>query len=292
MGMHRLGQKTLRLAVASGKGGTGKTMVATNLAVALARANCRVTFLDADVEAPNGHLFLRPQLDREVAVELQIPAIDPQQCTRCGKCAEFCAFSALVNLGKEILFFPELCHACGGCRLVCPAAAITEHGRRIGTVEEGSAGSIHFIRGRLDIGQPLSPPVIRAAQARISQAGITVVDAPPGTACAAVQAVGGADYVLLVAEPTPFGIHDLDLAAQMVRNLGLPFAVIANRADEGIGALRDYCRDSGIHLLMEIPDDRRIAVACSRGELIVDILPEYEVRFTQLFSQVQGRLAA
>ena len=215
---------SLRLAVASGKGGTGKTMVATNLAVALARARRSVCFVDADVEAPNGHLFLRPRIDTEEAVELQVPRIDAQRCTQCGECVDFCAYSALVKLGSRILFFPELCHACGGCRLVCPVEAIAESGRRIGTVQEGAAGAVRFIGGRLDIGQPLSPPVIRAAQARVRPEGIAIVDAPPGTACAAVQAVGQADFVLLVAEPTPFGIHGLGLAAQMVRKLGLPLA--------------------------------------------------------------------
>ena len=285
-------ESAMRLVVASGKGGTGKTTVAVNLAVALSRARRPVTFLDADVEAPNGHLFLDPRFDHEEPVELQVPRIDEDLCTHCGQCAEFCEFSALVTLRDRMLFFPELCHSCGGCRLVCPAGAITEHAHRIGTVEEGKAGAIHYIRGRLDIGRPLSPPVIRAAQARVPAGGITIVDAPPGTACPAVQAVTDADFVLLVAEPTPFGIHDLDLAVRMVGNLGLPFAVVGNRADEGIGALREYCARGGIRILMEIPDDRRIATTCSRGELIVDTLPEYAVRFNDLFEQIESRVAA
>ncbi len=289
-------RQALRLAVASGKGGTGKTTVATSLAMALARAGAGagapVTFVDADVEAPNGHLFLRPRLERELPVELLVPRIDPERCTRCGQCVAFCQFSALVDLGADILFFAELCHACGGCRRVCPEAAICEHGRRIGTVEEGQAGPVRFISGRLDIGQPLAPPVIRAAQQRLPAGGVVVVDAPPGTACAAVQATAGADFVLLVAEPTPFGLHDLELAAQMVRKLGAPGAVVANRADDGMPALRAWCAAQGLEVIMEIPDDRRIAAACARGQLLVDVFPEYAGRFLEMFGQIERRLAA
>ena len=180
-------------------------------------------------------------LGGEQPVELPVPEIDAEQCAACGRCVEVCEYGALIALGEQILVFPELCHGCGGCRLVCPEGAIRETGRRIGVVEEGEADAIHFIRGRLDIGQALSPPVIRAASRRLPRAGVQLIDAPPGTACAAVQAVEGADYVVLVAEPTPFGVHDFLLSVEMLRLLGLPFGTVINRADEGTGAFRQVC---------------------------------------------------
>lgn len=187
----------LRVAVASGKGGTGKTTVATNLAALLAGAGRSVTYLDADVEAPNGHLFLAPRITSEENVEIPVPVLDAERCTRCGRCAEVCQYGALVFLGRRVLSFPALCHGCGGCALACPAGAITEVGRRIGSVIVGQSGAgdagtpIRFIQGRLDIGQPLAPPVIRAAKARLPADGVQLVDAPPGTACGAMHAVGG-----------------------------------------------------------------------------------------------------
>ena len=282
---------SLRIAVASGKGGTGKTTLATNLAAVLASTDKgRVTYLDADVEAPNGHIFLHPEIRDQIAVRMPVPVVDEDRCTLCGRCAEFCQYSAIVSLGRQVLVFPELCHGCGGCRLVCPEEAIQEIDRRIGVVETGRAGSISFVQGRLDVGHPLAPEVIRAAQRQLSGEGVQIVDAPPGTACAAVQAVEGADYVLLVAEPTPFGLNDLRLIVEMLGVLELPFGVVINRADRGSGLIREYCAGIGAEILLEIPDDRRVAEAYSRGELIAEALPEYRPIFTGLSEQVERRV--
>jgi len=280
-----------QIAVASGKGGTGKTTVATNLAVVAARAGRRVTYLDADVEAPNGHLFLNPELAPGQSVELMVPRVSEEACTACGQCAELCQYGAIIKLAQRVLVFSELCHGCGGCVRVCPEEAISEQPLSIGVVEEGSAGPLRFIRGRLQIGYPLAPPIIRAARARLNGPGLRLIDAPPGTACATVQAVEGTDYVLLVAEPTPFGLSDLGLTVAMLRAMGLRFGVVINRADHGIGDMRSYCRVEGIEVLLELPDDRRVAEAYSRGELVIDSLPEFRPAFEALLAKVEKRAA-
>ena len=282
----------LTIAVASGKGGTGKTTIATNLARALADGGVPVTYLDADVEAPDGHLFLKPRIEAREAVELPVPVVDEERCAACGECAAVCEYAAIVALGDQVLVLPDLCHGCGGCHLVCPEQAIEETPRRIGVVQTGRAGAIRFVEGRLDVGHPLAPPVIRAARQHLPAEGVQLIDAPPGTSCATVNAVEGADCVLLVTEPTPFGLHDLQLSVDLVRALGRPFGVVVNRGDGGSRSIREYCNHVGIDVLLELPDDRRVAEACSRGELLTEVLPEYTPRLLELFDRIRERLAA
>jgi len=274
------------IAIASGKGGTGKTTLATNLAMSLARRSQAVQLLDCDVEEPNCHLFLRPAIERTETVSLPVPQVDEQKCTGCGQCGQICQFSAIVCIKKKVLTFPELCHGCGGCLLVCPEGAISETPREIGVLEEGQVGGIQFVHGRLRISEAMSPPLIRQVKERISTSGSSIIDAPPGTSCPVIEAVKGSDVCLLVTEPTPFGLHDLELAVGMVRTLELPHAVIINRADVGDRKVVEYCRREGIDVLMEIPNDRRIAESYSRGELIVDALPEYRERFLELLEKI------
>ncbi len=276
----------MRIAVASGKGGTGKTIVATNLAITAAESGQAVTCLDCDVEAPNAHLFLHPAISRRDAVTVSRPVVDESRCTHCGRCGEFCQFHAIVCLGKAVLTFPELCHGCGGCRLVCPEKAIGEIPQEIGEVEEGQAGRVHFVQGRLRVGQPSAPPVIQAVKARMPDTGLAILDAPPGTACPMVEAVRDADLVLLVTEPTPFGLHDLTLAVEAIRDMGLRHAVVLNRTGRGGNAVRRYCREQGISIALEIPEDRRVAEAYSRGELAMRSLPEYAARMRQLLAAI------
>jgi len=268
----------MRIAVASGKGGTGKTTVATGLAVTLASRGIPVRLLDCDVEEPNAHLFLRPELSPPREVTIPVPEVDEAACTGCGVCGDVCAFNAIVPVGGTVLLFPELCHGCGACTLLCPAHAITEVPRSIGVLESGRAWAgraIGFAHGRLNIGEAKAPPVVEAvtALADVPNGEVTIIDAPPGTSCPVIAAVRGADLVLLVAEPTPFGVHDLRLAVEMVEALGQRAALVVNRSDGHDDEVDAVAREHGLEVLARIPDDRRIAEAYARGALPVTVVP-------------------
>jgi len=279
----------MTIAIASGKGGTGKTTVAANLARVAADDGLGVSYLDCDVEEPNGHIFLKPEITASTPVHVPVPVVDEDRCTACGKCKEICQYSAIALLGRTVLTFPNLCHGCGGCVLFCPAGAITETGREVGVVEDGMAEGVRFVHGRLRIGEAMSPPLIREVKKRIPEKGLAVIDSPPGTSCPVIQSVRGADYVVLVTEPTPFGLNDLSLAVEMLRVMRLPFGVVVNRADVGDDAVFNYCAAEGIDVLLRIPDDRRIAEAYSRGQLAVRALPEYAAMFRSLLVGGQPR---
>jgi len=273
------------IAVASGKGGTGKTTVSVNLARTVGHG---VQLLDCDVEEPNAHLFLRGSESGSDIINIPIPEVDESLCDACGECGRFCRYHAIVSFGTFPLVFPEMCHSCGGCALVCPQGAIHETGRRIGVVETRESDGVTLIQGRLDIGVAMAPPLIRAVKARMKNKGTTVIlDAPPGTSCPVIATLRGSDFVLLVTEPTPFGLHDLRLAVDMVRELAIPFGVVVNRMGVGDDRVHQFCRVEEIPILLELPDDRRIAEAYSRGELVVDALPEYSSHFATLLWNIK-----
>jgi MinD superfamily P-loop ATPase len=274
------------LAVASGKGGTGKTTVSVNLARTL---GSEVRLLDCDVEEPNAHLFLEGDLRGEETVSIPVPSVDESLCDGCGECSRFCEYHAIASFGATPLLFPEMCHGCGGCAKVCPRKAIREVEKRIGVVETMHAGNITLIHGRLDIGVAMAPPLIRAVKARQRNCVHAILDAPPGTSCPVIATLRGADLVVLVTEPTPFGFHDLRLAVDMVRALGIPFGVVINRVGIGDERVHAFCRKENIPVLLEIPDDRRIAEAYSRGRLIVEALPEYRGLFESLLEKTMVR---
>lgn len=274
------------VAVASGKGGTGKTTVATNLAKVCAAAGRPTQYLDCDVEEPNGHIFLKPQIDRRIEVTVEVPEVDAAKCTGCGRCGEICQYSAIVCIGEKVLAFEQLCHSCGGCSLVCPAGAITQKPLRIGQIETGRTGPLDFVSGRLEIGHVRTPSLIRSVKSHIQPDAVAIVDVPPGTSCPVVAALRGVDFVLLVTEPTPFGLNDLKLAIALVREMKLPFAVAINRDGIGNEATQTYCEVEGVEIAARIPDDRRIAQAYSSGQMIVDALPEYAERFVELATRL------
>jgi MinD superfamily P-loop ATPase len=276
----------MNVAVASGKGGTGKTTVATNLAWVAAASGRAVAYLDCDVEEPNGHLYLRPEWQGSRPVTRPVPHVDESCCTHCGRCGDICQFSAIVPLDGTVLVFAELCHGCGGCTLACPTGAVGEVPQEIGTLRSGQAGRVRFTSGLLNVGEAMSPPLIREVKAAAPRADLTLIDAPPGTSCPVIEAVRGADLVLLVTEPTPFGLHDLRLAVEMVRALGLPSGVVINRADAGETQTRQYCRGERLPILAEIPDDRRVAEAYARGELAGRALPSYRRMFERLLARL------
>jgi MinD superfamily P-loop ATPase len=275
------------ISVASGKGGTGKTTIAVNLALAL-QAGHSVQFLDCDVEEPNAHFFLKPQIEESQEVFTLIPEIDESRCNYCGKCAQICAYHALAVLKDAVLVFSELCHGCGGCSLLCPEKAIREVGKRIGVVESGRAGEIAFLQGRLDIGQAMSPPLIRALKGRMDPGRTVIIDAPPGTSCPVIESVKHSDFCLLVTEPTPFGLHDLELAAATSKEMKIRCGVVINRASlgNGDGKIRDFCAAEEIPVLMTIPFDRKIAEAYSRGQTILEAFPAYREEFLGLFERI------
>jgi MinD superfamily P-loop ATPase len=278
----------MRIVVASGKGGTGKTTIATSLAlVAAERASVR--FMDCDVEAPNAGLFLDPVLATRKEVGILIPKVDENICTYCGKCAEVCQFHAIAVIGKKSLVFPELCHGCGSCTLVCPENAISEHLDVMGVLESGpAANNIDFAQGVMNVGEPMAVPIIRELKKWKSNGNnkIEVRDAPPGASCPVVETIRGADFVLLVTEPTPFGLHDLKQVAEIARELGLPTGVIINRAGIGDNAVQEYCDESGIPILMRIPMDRKIAEGIAQGNALVEIKPELDLAFSEMLGQI------
>jgi MinD superfamily P-loop ATPase len=271
------------ISVASGKGGTGKTTIATNLALALEG----VQFIDCDVEEPNAHLFLKPQIEKKIPVTIPIPRIDESKCTHCGRCAEACEFNALVCFPQTVLVFDELCHGCGVCSYICPEGAIREEEKEIGTVEIGKVDGIEFIQGRLNVGEPMATPIIRVEKSFINTKRTIITDAPPGTSCPVIETVKGSDFCLLVTEPTPFGLNDLKLTVAMLKQLHIPMGIVINRADVGNKDVHEYCRRESIPILLEIPMDRNIAHLYSEGIPLLEKLPEYREKFIGLFAWIK-----
>ncbi|MDY6790080.1 MAG: ATP-binding protein [Thermodesulfobacteriota bacterium] len=272
------------ISIASGKGGTGKTTVATNLAVSL---GSDVQILDCDVEEPNAHLFIQPTFEETKTITTPVPEVDMDKCTLCGECGEICQFKAIVVIAETVLSFPELCHSCGGCMEVCPVKAITETKRELGVIETGHRNGLEFIHGKLRIGEAMSPPMIRKVREYTRPEILTIIDAPPGTSCPVIASMKDADFVLLVTEPTPFGLHDLELAVEAVKILGIPHGLVINRSDMGDDKVEKYAKEKNVPILMEIPFDRRIAEAYSRGKMIVEAMPEYKDRFSELYLRIK-----
>lgn len=283
------------IAVASGKGGTGKTLLATGLAHVLAADVPGLCLLDCDVEEPNAHLFLEPEFDHEEEVTLLTPEIDVGRCDLCGRCAEVCAFHALAVLPGKVLAFPQLCHGCGSCALQCPRGAISERPKLLGLVQTGRAGSIRFGHGLLEVGQAMATPIIRRLKQRLLSSHpappLTLLDAPPGNACPVVETLRGSDFALLVTEPTPFGLHDLEIAVEVARDqLGIPVGVVINRDRPGHDGVDRFCAGAGVPVLLRLPLDRRIAEVYSDGALWVEALLRYREPLRRLYRDVRALL--
>jgi MinD superfamily P-loop ATPase len=272
------------ISVASGKGGTGKTTVATNLARAL---DTEGTFLDCDVEEPNAHLFLKPDIKERGDVFTFLPKIDEKLCDQCGKCRDICRFGAITIVGKTVLLFPELCHSCGGCLEVCPQKCISEDKRLLGTIESGISGKIEFHHGILRVGEAMSPPLIKRLRRNHQQGEVIIIDAPPGTSCPVIAAMHETHFTVLVTEPTPFGLHDLKLAHETVRQLGIPCGVVINRANLGDNSVQIYAAANNLPILLEIPFSKNIAELYSRGTLLVEAEPQWTATFQELFSTIR-----
>lgn len=276
------------ISVASGKGGTGKTTISTNLALAM---EGEVTLLDCDVEEPNAHLFIQPNCDEQRTVTTFVPEIVEDNCNGCRKCVEICRFNALTVVGGTAMVFPELCHSCTGCKLVCPEKAIIDGSRELGVIEFGSQDNLKLIHGCLRIGEAMAPPLIKAVKNSVQNEKSLIIDAPPGTSCPVIAAVKDSDFVLLVTEPTPFGLHDLKLAVGAVRQLGIPCGLLINRADLGNDDVHRYAKEVKLPILLEIPFDRGIAELYASGKILVAERPEWRETFCQLYKEI-GRLVA
>ncbi len=275
----------MKIAIASGKGGTGKTTVGTNLARVLSKSH-KVQYLDCDVEEPNAHLFLHPDITHKRDATVLVPEVDENLCTSCGKCSEFCYFNAIASLANTTITFHELCHNCGGCAMVCPEKAITEVERATGVIESGTADSIEFVHGRLNIGEAISVPLIKQVITQAKPESVVIMDAPPGTACPVVGTLKGVDKAVLVAEPTAFGLHDLSLAIDLIRELSMPVGVFINRSDIGDDRVERFCEANSLPVWGRLPHDRRIAEAYSRGTLAVEAVPEVAESFEGLASEL------
>ncbi|WP_027722386.1 P-loop NTPase [Maridesulfovibrio zosterae] len=283
----------MKIAIASGKGGTGKTTVAVNLAAYLDSLGIGISFTDCDVEEPNAHFFLNPDLNAEKEQFLPVPKIDEDKCIgeSCKKCIELCRFKSLIWMVDAVLSFSELCHACGLCELACPANAIGQGQRLIGTSVTGKTGNINFTSGLLRIGEAMSPPLIKKVKELSPNSEVNIFDCPPGTSCPVVESIEGADFAILVTEPTPFGLHDLDLAAQLMKTLDMPCGVVLNRSGMGDDRVEKYLIDNNIPLLGSLPHSRTAASKYSEGGMLYDTIPGFKDIFADIWKSIQDQVS-
>lgn len=281
----------MNIAISSGKGGTGKTFIATNLAYVLSNQGDKVNYLDCDVEEPNGYLFLRPELNKEEKINIMAPAgVDAEKCTDCKKCVEACAFNAIASVKNKILIFKQLCHACGACKIACPENAIIFKEREIGYIKTGKAGKVNISYGELKTGEgAMTPRLIKKVKKYIDPDAINFIDTAPGTSCPVVEAISEVDLVVLVTDPTPFGINDLKLSVDMCRMVGHEPVILVNRADYKNNDLQDYCKEANLNIIGEIPDDRQVAELYSEGKIASKYLEIYKHIFIEIADKIINR---
>ncbi len=271
----------MKIAIASGKGGTGKTLVSTNLFNVITDS----IYIDCDVEEPNGHLFLNSTIEKETIVSSLIPSVNPNKCNSCGICAQVCNFNAILCAKSKVLVFPELCHGCGSCIYFCPQNAISEIPKEIGKIETSSFNNRKFYTGRLNIGEAMAPPLIKKLKEKTKKYKKLIIDCPPGTSCPVIESIKGVDFVILVTEPTPFGLNDLRLAVEVVKKMKIPFGVVINKSGLGGTIIHDYCKNETIPILLEIAHDKWIAETYSNGKLITEDT-YYKNIFTKLYNNI------
>jgi len=281
----------MKIAIASGKGGTGKTTVATNIAYCLNQSGVKTTLLDCDVEEPNAYLFYKIEDIEKVTIGMPIPKLIPEKCTSCGICGDVCRYSAIVNIGKLTLIHPGMCHSCTACWELCPTAALEQSEKPLGKVISGSTDGLKIAYGELDIGEMSGNRLIKAVKAKAEEAAINIIDAPPGTSCPVVETLSEVDFVLLVAEPTPFGLANLKSIVELVENIATPLGVVINRSTpHEDGLVESFLQSKGITPMAKIPLDRKIAELCANGELFSEHMPEYQQVFLDLFEKIEARV--
>jgi MinD superfamily P-loop ATPase len=276
------------ISIASGKGGTGKTTVAVNLAL----SGTNIQLLDADVEEPNANLLLHASFSEEREVTVSVPDINEELCSYCGKCSSFCAYNALAVVPNKVLVFADLCHSCKGCELVCPEDAVGWRRRSVGILRRGRTEGVSIVEGDLNLGESMAVPVIKEVKKEADTNKTVIVDAPPGTSCPVMEAIGDSDFVLLVTEPTPFGLHDLKLAVDVVRRMKLDFGVVINRDGVGDKRVEMYCQQQEIPILLKIPHDIHIASLYSDGKPFVSHMPKLKQEFKDLLIRIQQEVSS
>ena len=273
----------MKIAVLSGKGGTGKTTVSSSLAFI-----SKMLLIDTDIEEPNSHIFLKGNVENIKSVYTRFPEVNMEKCNLCGECGEFCKFNAIIPAKKRVIVFGEACHDCGGCEIVCKNGAISWEKREIGKIYTGKT---HFNSinkyGKLNIGEMSGVKIIKEIYKNTVEKDF-LIDCPPGTACTTVSAVEVADFAIIVVEPSPFGLSDMKLVVQLLRDMKIPFGVVINKFDEDENIVKKYCDNEKIEIIGTIPFDRKIAEAYSKGEIIADTLPEYRENFETILKRVKS----
>jgi len=282
----------MNISILSGKGGTGKTTISTNLSVLLSETHENVQYLDFDVEEPNGFIFLKPAIESEKKVFKQVPKIDTDLCNNCGECSNLCKFNAISITPNNSTVFEKLCHSCGLCYIACPMQAISEISRDIGKIDSGKSEknpNLSVCRGVLKIGEPSGVPVISELKKCLDEKSINILDAPPGSSCSVLNTVEDSDYSILVTEPTKFGLHDLKIAVEVLRYLKIPFGVLINKSDEFDFIIENCCKDEKIDILGKIPFSRNIANKYSKGDILVNLDAEFTENLQNIASELEKR---
>jgi MinD superfamily P-loop ATPase len=272
----------MKIAVLSGKGGTGKTFVSVNLACAADKA----VYVDCDVEEPNGHLFLKPEITEKQSVAVTVPEADMSKCTGCRKCVDFCKYNALALLRDRLMIFYEVCHSCGGCILFCPEKALSKKQREIGTIETGVSDNVTVLTGCLNTGEVSGVPIIKELMEKLPEKDTVVIDCPPGSSCIVMESIREADYCILVAEPTLFGAHNLGMVYELVKLFNKPFGVVLNKCLPGENPSEKFCRGNKINILAEIPYDENLGRLNSKGLVSVRESGQYHELFRNLLYKV------
>jgi MinD superfamily P-loop ATPase len=279
-----MGENNIKIAVLSGKGGTGKTLVSVNLAAVADRA----TYIDCDVEEPNGHLFFKPQSVSSQEVTVKIPVVNEELCTGCKTCVEFCKFNALSYINNRLLIFTDICHSCGGCILFCPEKALVERDKVIGVVKKGTWKHVNVWTGELNTGEPVGIPIIQELLKNIKDIEkATLIDCPPGSACVVMESIQDADYCILVAEPTLFGVHNLNMVYELVKLFKKPHGVVLNKCQEGDNPAEQFCLEKGIKILGRIAFDQELGFLNSKGQIVAEEDPTYQKLFSLLLERVR-----
>jgi MinD superfamily P-loop ATPase len=277
----------MKIAVLSGKGGTGKTFLAVNLAWVAGES----VYVDCDIEEPNGHLYFKPEWDEEKKIGVDLPNVDREICTGCRMCVEFCKFNALAYIKDRVFVFDKVCHSCGGCKMICPVQAINYRNKAIGKIRKGMSGSVQVISGMLDVGEMTGTPLIKEMISEIRDKKTDVIiDCPPGSACIVMDSIKEADYCVLVAEPTVFGRHNLEMVYELVNIIGKRFGIVLNKHIIGDDPSEKFCLERNIEILARIPFDLKIGQINSDGKIIASISDEYKKIFVDIMTKIRGEI--